>query len=191
MGDDKATVLKNRSSLECPSVPVWLDQTHSDMVIDADVENLSFQGDASVTRMPRRVLAVIVADCLPILVTSNGGEVVAVIHAGWRGLSNGIIKATVDCMAGKGLLAWLGPAIGPCHYEVGTDVKDLFDEPFFTSKGDRWLMDLFAVARRQLTEAGVDRVFGGGQCTYCEEEKWFSYRREGVTGRMAGLIWLT
>lgn len=199
VGDDINTVLSNRASLECPGDPVWLDQVHSDTVIDADAENLSFRGDASMTRSPGRVLAVMAADCVPIMVTSKEGDVVAVIHAGWRGLANGIIKATVDRLEAKSLIAWLGPAIGPCHYEVGPDVRDRFDEPAFTPSLDRsrdpsrdgWLMDLFAIARRQLLAAGVHQVFGGGRCTYCEEENWFSYRRDGVTGRMAGLIWIT
>ena len=195
VGDDTDTVLKNRASLNCPVDPVWLDQIHSDIVLDADSENLSLQADACVTRTPGRVLAVMVADCLPILMTSEKGDVAAVIHAGWRGLAKGIIEATVARLDGQKLMAWLGPAIGPCHYKVGSDVRDCFDGTGFSSTGsfddESWMMDLYAIARKQLGEAGVEQVFGGGGCTYCEEENWFSYRRNGVTGRMAGLIWFT
>jgi YfiH family protein len=133
-----------------------------------------------------------VADCLPIFLSSKTGKVVAVIHAGWRGLANGVIEETLDCQKDEEWIAWIGPAIGPCHYEVKQDVLDHFEseDGFAKKSGATWSMDLAAIAEAQFRQFGVLEIYGGGYCTYCDEERFFSYRRDGKTGRMAGFIWL-
>jgi polyphenol oxidase len=139
------------------------------------------------------------ADCLPLLLCDRQGSEVAAVHAGWRGLCDGVIEAALArCHApAERLLAWLGPAIGPGAFEVGDEVRAAFlardaraAEAFCPGNGDRWLADLFLLARQRLACAGVDQVFGGGVCTYEQADEFFSYRRDGVTGRMATLIWL-
>jgi YfiH family protein len=140
------------------------------------------------------------ADCLPLLVCDRRGSAVAAVHAGWRGLAAGVIESALTALGGApaDLLAWLGPAIGPSAFEVGPEVRDalLAADPavasaFQPGAGDRWLADLFALARSRLTRAGVTQIFGGGDCTWSDPDRFYSFRRDGVTGRMASLIWMS
>jgi YfiH family protein len=148
------------------------------------------------------------ADCMPVLLADEAGGVVAAAHAGWRGLSAGVIEATVGEMRAAmraamrvpaaGIIAWLGPAIGPRVYEVGEEVRTAFLErdaaaaaAFVATRPGHWLLDLYAVARQRLAKLGVERVYGGGLCTYSDPERFYSYRRDGASGRMAALIWLS
>jgi YfiH family protein len=156
------------------------------------------EADAATARTPGRVCAVLTADCLPVLFCDQAGTTVAAAHAGWRGLAGGVLEATVAAMAvpAGGLLAWLGPAIGPAAFEVGGEVREVFvgADPaaaaaFVAKGGDKWLCDLYALARRRLALAGVARVSGGGLCTFTDEKRFYSYRRDRSTGRMASLIW--
>jgi YfiH family protein len=177
-----------------PAEPAWLQQVHGTHVVhlDAGQEKL---GDAAITRRRGAVCAIKVADCMPVLLADEAGTVVAGAHAGWRGLSAGVIEATIDEMRvpGRSLLAWLGPAIGPRVYEVGDEVRAAFreKEAFSPTRPGHWLLDLYAVARRRLAQKGVERIFGGGYCTYSDPARFYSYRRDRVTGRMAAMIWLT
>jgi YfiH family protein len=177
-----------------PAAPVWLRQVHGTKVISLD-EEPEREGDAAITRTPGTVCAIKVADCMPVLLADEAGTVVGGAHAGWRGLSAGVIEATVDAMGvpGKKLIAWMGPAIGPRVYEVGDEVRAAFPEKeaFSPTRPGHWLLDLYAVARQRLMGRGVERIFGGGFCTYSDPGRFYSYRRDGSTGRMAALIWLT
>jgi YfiH family protein len=177
-----------------PREPAWLRQVHGTTVIDLDAQ-LQRQGDAAVTRTRNTVCAIKAADCMPVLLADEAGRVVGGAHAGWRGLSAGVIEATVGAMGtpGRSLIAWLGPAIGPRVYEVGDEVREAFAEKdaFSPSRPGHWLLDLYEVARRRLRKMGVDRIYGGGLCTYSDPARFFSYRRDGSTGRMAAMIWLT
>jgi YfiH family protein len=178
-----------------PAEPIWLNQVHGNAVIDADSAGGEPQADAAVSRRRGTVCAVMVADCMPVILADADGSVVGVAHAGWRGLSSGVIEATVRAMGSKTLIAWLGPAIGPRVYEVGDEVRAAFlpgeQSAFVATRPGHWLLDLYAVARRRLEASGVKRVDGGGFCTYSEPQRFFSYRREHATGRMAALVWLT
>jgi hypothetical protein len=157
------------------------------------------QADAAFTRQPGRVCAILTADCLPILLAADSGDLVAVAHAGWRGLAGGVIQATVAALGvapGK-LMAWLGPAIGPRHFEVGAEVREALlqgesgaEALFAPNARGRFMADLGALARRRLQALGVTRIYGGGPCTYADEARYFSHRRDGTTGRHATLIWL-
>jgi len=190
VGDDPASVARNRALLPVPNEPIWLEQAHTDVCINADLKALDRIGDASVTRNRGIVLAVMVADCLPVMFSSFHGDVVGVSHAGWRGLANEVLASTVTALSSDSLLAWMGPAIGPCHYVVGQDVRARFSSGVgFVQLGrGKFSMNLYAIAEQQLRRMGV-QVFGGGICTYCDASKFFSHRRDGVTGRMAGFIW--
>jgi len=191
VGDKSIDVESNRASIGLPSPACYLNQVHSNHCVCADDLDGPVEADASFTRSPGTVLAVMVADCLPVLFASRQGDVVGIAHAGWRGLANGILRETVSRLGGDDLLAWMGPAIGPCHYEVGDDVRDHFssDLGFTLNDNNRWQMDLYAIAKAQLESSDVE-VFGGGFCTYCDEARFFSYRRDGTTGRMGGFIWI-
>jgi hypothetical protein len=155
--------------------------------------------DAAFTRQRGRVCAILTADCLPILLAADSGDVVAAAHAGWRGLAGGVIEATVKALqvAPERLMAWLGPAIGPQHFEVGAEVREAFvkgdlgaEAAFVPNARGRFMADLSALARRRLAALGVGRIYGGGHCTYADGDRYFSHRRDGVTGRQAPLIWL-
>ena len=153
--------------------------------------------DSSHTDSSGVVCAVLTADCLPVLLCDRGGRRVAAVHAGWRGLLDGVIEQTIAAMGGGELLAWLGPAIGPAAFEVGDEVRAAFlvhapeaHTAFSPSPNGRWLADIYALARQRLQLAGVDAIYGGEHCTYSEAERFYSYRRDGVTGRMASLIWM-
>jgi YfiH family protein len=191
VGDDATTVIRNRASIEVPAEPFWLEQAHTDICINADSDATDRLGDASVTREPGKVLAIMVADCLPVLFASRGGNVVGIAHAGWRGLADGVLSSTVTALGADSMLAWMGPAIGPCHYKVGEDVRTRFSSGtgFIEGSESKFSMDLYAIANEQLQSLGVE-VYGGGLCTYCDSSRFFSYRRDGVTGRMGGFIWM-
>jgi len=177
-----------------PDEPAWLKQVHGVAVSRIDSNPLA-EADAAVTRAPGKVCAIGAADCMPVLLADEAGTVVAAAHAGWRGLSRGVIEATLDAMkvAPARVMAWLGPAIGPRAYEVGEDVRAAFagHESAFSAptRPGHWMLDLYAVARQRLRNAGVARIYGGGFCTY-SEARFFSYRRDRTKERMAALIWL-
>jgi YfiH family protein len=200
-GDDKQDVMINRQLLEAllPSKPKWLNQVHGIQVVNLDNSEVVNEADASVTATAGQVCAILTADCLPVLFCNRAGTKVAAAHAGWRGLANGVLEATVaamDCQA-HDLLAWLGPAIGPKAFEVGQDVFDAFTRAHnentnaFEPYHDRWLADLYALARLTLARLGVKNVSGGQYCTYTQQDQFFSYRRDGETGRMASVIWFS
>lgn len=183
-----------------PTQPVWLKQVHGTRVVDLDLPAESLEADAAVTRKSGTVCVVRAADCMPVFLSDEDGSAVGVAHAGWRGLSGGVIEATLDALrlAPAKTLAWLGPAIGPRVYEVGEEVRAAFLErdgaalaAFAPSRPGHWLLDLYAIARQRLANRGVTRVGGGGWCTYSDPARFFSYRRDGSKGRMAALIWLT
>jgi polyphenol oxidase len=179
-----------------PSEPAWLKQVHGVAVSEIDSSSRLVEADGAVSRKSGNVCVVGAADCMPVLLTDEAGTVVAAAHAGWRGLSAGVIEAALHAMrvpAGS-VLAWLGPAIGPRAYEVGEDVRaalashaDAFSAP---TRPGHWLLDLYAVARAKLEKSGVHRIYGGGFCTYSESARFFSYRRDRTKERMAALIWL-
>jgi YfiH family protein len=207
-GDDPADVARNRALLRrlLPGEPRWLDQVHGTAVLDADApgpagERLP-QADAAVTARPGTVVAVLTADCLPVLFCNESGSVAGVAHAGWRGLAQGVLERTVDALAlrtgDRRWMAWLGPAIGPCCFEVGDEVRQAFaaHDPSAVrafaagAAPGKWQADLYALARLRLAGCGVHSVHGGGECTACDSERFYSYRRDRVTGRMVSVAWL-
>ncbi|MDX1606004.1 MAG: peptidoglycan editing factor PgeF [Candidatus Competibacterales bacterium] len=203
-GDDPQAVAENRrrlrEALGLETEPAWLKQVHGERVVDAAALAGPVAADASLSRTPGRVCAVLTADCLPVLLCDRAGTVVAAAHAGWRGLACGVLRTTVEAMAVAPyqLLAWLGPAIGSEAFEVGPEVRAVFlkqdadhADDFRPGTGDRWLADIYALARRQLATLGVTAVHGGERCTVSEPAWFFSYRRDGAGGgRMASLVWL-
>lgn len=204
VGDSPAAVAENRrrlrEGLHLPAEPAWLEQVHGTRVADLDApEETGAPADAVFTRRPGKVCAVQVADCMPVLFAARDASVVAVAHAGWRGLAAGVLEATaarLGVAAGE-LIAWLGPAISAPHFEVGSEVRQAFLErdpgasgAFVPNDKGRWQCDLAALARRRLAALGVTEVSGGTWCTYAEPARFFSFRRDGRCGRMAALIWL-
>ncbi len=198
VGDNLLSVTKNRSflreALSLPGEPLWLKQSHRNQVRNAAVAG-SKEADASYTRDKGVVCAVLTADCLPVLLCNPDTGSVAAVHAGWRGLLLGVIEATLAELGNK-KMAWLGPAIGPDAFEVGDDVRDsfvsksdCFKPAFRAQSAHKWLADIYAISRIILRQNNVTQIYGGGFCTYSESKRFFSYRREGVTGRMATLIW--
>jgi len=205
-GDDITAVMANRQQLmqelNLENQPVWSDQVHGIEAIQADkVKNIIPQADAFYTQVPNVVCAVLTADCLPLLLCNEAGTQVAAIHAGWRGLLNGVIEATVSKLItpGKHWLAWLGPAIGPNVFEVGHEVYEQFVTvdsqsalAFVPTVNGKWLGDLYKLARQRLAKCGIINIYGGDFCTYSDPQRFYSYRRDqGKTGRMASIIWLT
>lgn len=201
VGDDPHAVAANRvalaRALALPSPPPWLTQVHGCTVAGPD-DPPGIAADARYADRPGVACAVLTADCLPLLLCSDDGRGVAAVHCGWRGLAAGIVGRAVACFAAApaALSAWLGPAIGPAAFEVGAEVREAFlstdsgaTDCFVASGGGRWLADLFGLARRALTAAGVQRVYGGGVCTVADPQRFYSYRRDGGTGRMASLVW--
>ena len=201
VGDDPDCVRENRrilaEYLALPSAPNWLNQIHGNRCIEAGFTDAP-EADASWTDRPGIVCAVMTADCLPILMCKRDGSAVAAVHAGWKGLANGVIGSAIATLNTTDILAWLGPAIGPDAFEVGAEVRDIFvdldpalDGAFRAQPGDRFLADIYQIGRATLTRVGVspDNIFGGGWCTHGQAAEFFSYRRDGVTGRMASLIW--
>ncbi|PVZ72469.1 peptidoglycan editing factor PgeF [Pelagibaculum spongiae] len=207
VADNPQNVAKNRQLLaqvaQLPAAPVWLQQTHSTVVVDAATVAAGVNADASFSTDKAQVCAVMTADCLPVLLTNQQGSVVAAIHAGWRGLADGIIEATVEKLRVQSpdsqWMAWLGPAISQSAFEVGSEVREYFLEKetgcacaFIPSENEgRWMADIYTLARRRLAHIGIEDIYGGDFCTYSNPTCFFSYRRDGqFTGRMASLIWI-
>lgn len=197
VGDDSRAVARNRElfrdSCKLPAEPRWLRQVHGTAVA-SDTSSTEPEADALSTDLPGVVCAVLTADCLPVVLAARSGPSIAVAHAGWRGLADGILEQTVAAMACDAceLQAWLGPAISQKAFEVGADVRQRFVEQDAGAAADfrpnargRWQADLYGLARRRLAGCGVTDVYGGGRCTYGEPLQFFSYRRDGVCGRMA------
>ncbi|MDP2961689.1 MAG: peptidoglycan editing factor PgeF [Sulfurimicrobium sp.] len=204
VGDDPVAVATNRNELRTylPAEPLWLKQVHGRGVVNADEAQGIPEADGGFSRQAGRICAVLTADCLPVLFCDRSGTVVAAAHAGWRGLADGVLEAAVEAMSVEPgeILAWLGPAIGPQAFEVGEDVREVFMAhdpvaasafmPSSSSGAGKWLADIYLLARQRLARAGVTRVYGGEYCTHTDTERFFSYRRDGLTGRMASLVWL-
>ena len=186
--------------LPLPAAPAWLRQVHGTRVVDAaGAGHARPEADAAVARAPHVVCAVRAADCMPVLLADVDGTVVAAAHAGWRGLCAGVIEATVAEMRvpGNALVAWLGPAIGPAHYEVGEEVREAFvvrdaraADAFRRRRPGHWLLDLYAVGRQRLAALGVARVHGGDFCTYSDPARFPSWRRDRSGERFAAFVWL-
>jgi len=204
VADERAVVARNRArlrdALELPQEPQWLSQRHGARVVDAGARAIEAPADGSIARERGVVCAVLAADCMPVLLCDRGATVVAALHAGWRGIAAGIVEAGVRATGATPgeLLAWLGPAIGPERYEVGPEVRDaiLAGDPkasgafFRAGRADRWQANLERIIRGRLAQCGVASVHGGIWCTASDPGRFFSHRRDGVTGRMATLIWL-
>jgi YfiH family protein len=219
VGDDALAVAENRrrvrESLRLPAEPAWLEQVHGSAVLSLDAIAASplpadvtptrsdsataHRADAAVTRRAGPVCVIQVADCMPVLFASRDGTAIGAAHAGWRGLANGVLEATITAMAQspEDLVAWLGPAISQPHFEVGNEVRESFiaHDPaaaaaFQPNSRNRWQCDLYTLARQRLTARGLRHISGGTHCTYAEKDRFFSYRRDGRCGRMAALIWL-
>lgn len=201
VGDSAAAVMENRrrltGELDLNADPRWLTQVHGANVLR--VEDSEACADASIASRPDNICVVMTADCLPVLFCNRSGTRVAAAHAGWRGLLAGVLEATLQHFdePAANVLAWLGPAIGPDAFEVGEDVRNgyLSDDPdaapaFRAHRPGHWLADIYSLAGRRLRAAGVEVISGGEHCTYSDPERFFSYRRDGITGRMASLIWL-
>ena len=199
MGDMKSAEARARLRPHLPAEPVWLRQVHGIVVVDAASTAPGTPADASFTRTRNVVCVAMAADCMPVLLAHDAGEVVGVAHAGWRGLCAGVIEATIAALgvpAGR-ILAWLGPAIGPAEYEVGEEVRAAFllrdartESAFTPTRPGHWRLDLYAVARQRLAASGVARVSGGGYSTAADVSRFFSYRRDKANERMAAAIWL-
>lgn len=201
VGDDEQSVLANRAvlqqQLQLDTPPAWLNQVHGTRVVELPLAPGDIpDADASYSRTAGDICLVMTADCLPVLLRSKHGDEVAAAHAGWRGLVNGVLEATLaqfDCPASD-IQAWLGPAIGPRAFEVGAEVRQAFVEvqpeadKAFVKAGDKYLADLYQLARLRLEAKGITQVFGGQHCTHSEPQRFFSYRRDSVTGRQASGI---
>jgi polyphenol oxidase len=203
--DDPAAVMRNRARLreaaQLPAEPIWLQQVHGISVWTGGTTGAAPTptADASVARASSQVCAILTADCLPVLMCDAQGTVVAAAHAGWRGLVNGMLGATLAAMRvpSERVLAWLGPAIEPEAFEVGSEVREQFmarscrhAQAFEQNERGRWQADLYRLARGELQALGIDRIYGGGLRTFGDAERFYSYRRDKQTGRMASLIWL-
>ncbi len=202
VGDNPLAVSRNRMLLAplLPSEPVWLNQVHGITVADAGRAGCLPEADASVSTHPGAVCVVMTADCLSILLCDEQGSVVGAAHAGWRGLCDGVIEATVSAMnvPAPTLMAWLGPAIGSTVFEVGDEVRTAFvakqpqaAKAFVAAAEGKWMADIYQLARLRLQALGIHRIYGGDLCTYSDAERFYSYRRDGVTGRMATFIWIS
>jgi len=202
VGDELSAVAENRrrlrTALALPAEPLWLQQMHGTEVFAADGSAAPRRADAAVTHRDDRVLAILVADCMPVLLASEDGAVIGAAHAGWRGLAAGVLEATIAAMDAdpRGLHAWLGPAIGPAHFEVGDEVRAQFlaadgraAAGFAANARGRWQCDLALLAKQRLGRAGVTHISAVERCTYADAANCYSYRRDGQTGRMAALIW--
>ena len=207
--DDLQAVITNRALLRqsLPAEPVWLNQVHGTKLVQANTVIGVSDADASFTCQPNTVCAVLTADCLPVLFCARDGSMVAAAHAGWRGLLAGVLEATLAAMhiPPRDVMAWLGAAIGPTAFEVGEEVRTAFIQLHpeaihafapvssavpLTVSAPKWLADLYALARIRLASCGITAVYGGDLCTYTDATRFYSYRRDGKTGRMASLIWL-
>lgn len=203
VGDDAQAVSENRlrlrMTLGLSREPLWLNQVHGAVVVEAGPHEPVPTADASFVRFPGQACAVLTADCLPVLFCDRDGTRVAAAHAGWRGLAAGVLDSALDAMgvAPDRVLAWLGPAIEQEAYEVGAEVREQFlarssvnESAFKANERGRWQADLYDLARRELARLGVAQVFGGGLRCYADRDRFFSYRRDGTTGRMATLVWM-
>tara|TARA_B110000444_G_scaffold259207_1_gene302241 strand:+ start:1480 stop:2241 length:762 start_codon:yes stop_codon:yes gene_type:complete len=210
VGDDSHRVASNRVLLkELLTQQLawqWLEQVHGHDVALVNKAGPTLVADAALTTRPNLVCCVQTADCLPLFVAAVDGTEVAVIHAGWKGLASGVIESTISRMSTSvsKLAVHLGPAIGPCHFEVGSEVRDCFlaaadssslasamEACFVISKNPgKFMADLYAIARLKLLALGIDKISGGDYCTHCDDELFFSYRRDGVTGRMLNAIYI-
>lgn len=205
VNDDPLAVMHNRQLLApyLPSAPVWINQVHGIEIIAAETVSSLQNADGAYTKSQNVVCVTMTADCLPVLLCDIQGTVVAAVHAGWRGLCDGVIEAALDKMAIPAceILAWLGPAIGPHAFEVGADVRAQFiahDQQAslaFQPQANKWRCDLYLLATQRLNKRGVRQIYGGGVnadfCTYSDADRFYSFRRDNVTGRMATLIWLS
>ncbi|TLX45768.1 peptidoglycan editing factor PgeF [Pseudoalteromonas phenolica] len=206
VGDDEDTVLANHRVLSefLPNPPFWLDQVHSANVLEVTnsvTEQKVFdrpKADALYTKLKAQPLAIMTADCLPILLASNNGKEVAAVHGGWRPLAGNIIEKTVEKFTAPNqqISAWLGPAIGPTAFEVGPDVVNAFRcmdpshiNDFIELQNQKFLADIFSITKRQLSSLGITRIYSQYECTFSTPTKYFSYRRDVITGRLATLIW--
>lgn len=201
VGDEPSHVIENRRRLRAaarlPAEPCWLRQVHGNRVIDLDASPADLTGDAALTRRTGVVCAVLTADCLPVLFTARSGACIAAAHAGWRGLAAGVLETVVAAMGlpPAQLQAWIGPGIGPGHFEVGPEVREVFVDvdagaaSCFKAKDGRFMADLGGLARRRLARLGVGRVDSADECTFADVRSCFSHRREGRCGRHATLIW--
>lgn len=213
-GDDPALVLENRSIVrsQLPAEPIWLKQVHGNTVSTpaSRVNSLDrpIEADAAVTNVPNEVLVILTADCMPVLFASKCGNVIGAAHAGWRGLSGGVLENTIQAMralspglVARDILVWMGPAIGSNAFEVGEDVLEAFSsqsqsilshafKPISGSPG-KYLADLYLLARDRLHALGIEFIDGGDFCTFSDRENFFSYRRDKITGRFASLIWIS
>lgn len=203
VGDNPLAVAQNRQilreQLSLRNEPLWLNQVHGNEIIQADItEKTTPTADGSFTQKPNVVCTIMTADCLPILLCDRAGKQVAAIHGGWRSLAADIIDVALKQFAipGQEILAWLGPAIGPEVFEVGDEVRDMFiaQDPqaelaFIATKPGKWLCNIYLIARQHLNKRGVTAIYGGNFCTYAESDRFFSYRRDQTTGRMASMIW--
>jgi YfiH family protein len=203
VGDDAHAVSENRlrlrSTLGLSNEPLWLNQVHGTAVVEAVPHAAPPTADASFARSPGQACAVLTADCLPVLFCDRGGTRVAAAHAGWRGLVGGVLGSTLHAMGVEPVrvLAWLGPAIEQEAFEVGSEVRDQFvarsrdnDSAFQPNARGRWQADLYDLARRELARLGVTQIFGGGFRCYADRDRFYSFRRDGTTGRMATLVWM-
>jgi YfiH family protein len=203
VGDDAEVVKKNRGllrdSLQLPTEPFWLSQVHGVNVVKVEKHSAPVTADASYTRQQNTVCVVSTADCLPVLLCDRNATCVAAIHAGWRGLAAGVIEQTINALQipAQDLLVWLGPAIGPEVFEVGEEVFQQFcavdqnaAQAFKPSINNRWLANIYLLAKQRLTKCDVTAIYGGEYCTYSDSGRFFSYRRDKQTGRMASLIWM-
>ena len=203
--DDKSAVKTNRTLLvekfNLPYFPLFLTQTHSTRVITVPYEGNDLEADAVYTNQPNQVCLVMTADCLPVLFTNKQGTEVAAAHAGWRGLCDGVLEETVKCFqsAPEEIIAWFGPAIGPNAFQVGKEVIEQFmafdpiaETAFRPDPNEvgKYLGNLYQIATQRLNKLGITQIYGGEHCTFNEKERFFSYRRDGKTGRMASLIWI-
>lgn len=197
--DDLNMVLENRrflkNVLNLPNEPFWLEQIHSNIVVEATSDLLLPKADASFSTQKNMVCVVMTADCLPILLCSKDGKKIAAVHAGWRGLKDGIITKTVNELKTKELIVWLGAAIGAERFEIGNEVREVFlaksshYSTAFKKHDSQWVADIYQIARIELNYLGITNVFGGEFCTVSDSNRFYSYRRDKQTGRMASLIW--
>ncbi len=202
VADDPINVAENRRRLSevlaIPNEPYWLEQVHGTEVVRPELKT-AHCADAAFTQQLNTPCVVMTADCLPVLFCDEQGTAVAAAHAGWRGLAAGVLEQTLKCFDEPSkVMAWMGPAIGPEHFEVGDEVRETFvqqhaaaENAFVISRSGHWMADIFLLARQRLLSAGVPHIFGGGICTYADADHFYSFRRESVTGRMASLIWLS
>ena len=200
--DDPINVAENRRRLSevlaIPNEPYWLEQVHGTEVVRPELKT-THRADAAFTQQLNTPCVVMTADCLPVLFCDEQGTAVAATHAGWRGLAAGVLEQTLKCFDQPSkVMVWMGPAIGPEHFEVGDEVREMFvqqhaaaENAFVISRSGHWMADIFLLARQRLLSAGVSHIFGGDICTYADADHFYSFRRESVTGRMASLIWLS